>query len=168
MEEDINKALKEIQEEMSTKLLEVGEKEKLFNHKLLTLQKKFMDVTKVKCKEEFKFLSQEGSKIGRDSKNSNDNKNENHKQFLILNNCLSKFEYGLQKELDLSQKNSELVSINHQKCINKCENGIPIQEKIKNCLRECVMESFYRTQEIQAKLEKKVDETLIKLNKHLI
>jgi hypothetical protein len=167
MEEDINKVLKEIQDEMSANLKQLQEKEKLFNHKLLTIQNKFIEVTKIKCKEEFKFLSKEGSKVRGDPKNSED-KNENHKNYSELNKCLSRYENGLQKELDLSQKNAELVSINHQRCINQCENGNPSQMKIKNCIRECVIESFNKTEKIHSNLEKKVDETLIRLNKFLI
>lgn len=172
MYEQMNKALKEIEHEMADKILINEQKGKMFNQKLLILQQKFLDLAKIKCKENLKWFLKEGSPTstvkGVEFRVSKYRIKESEKHFNDLSNCLSKYENGIKQETLMSQKNLELVSINHNKCLNDCENGNPTELKIKRCFKACINDSLEKTQKIHNEMERKIDDTLFRINKLLV
>ena len=164
------KILSEIQNEMEEKVKRAEFNENLFNKKIHVLQRKLLQTAKLKCKDVYKFFEKNGEptinengvqfKLG-------ENEKENLAHYRELEVCVAKYDYGVQKEMHDQHKKAQEISDSHYTCLESCDQKITQIEK-KSCFRDCINISFSKSDEIQKKIEKKVDDAIIKIDKLLI
>lgn len=157
----MNKIIDELNQELNSMMTESERNESTLNEKLRQLQEKMVNVIKNKCSEAYDWFE-------RNKFNMNERQNtpDGAKYIRELQECASKFDYGLRNEMINAEKEISSLSDNHNSCSQNCMgNQSNDDATIKVCLKRCFSTTFERTTLLQSNLSKKVDDVIFNLNK---
>ena len=167
----IHKVFNEIGAEYRDKLLEADKNEEIITEKLRDTQEKLINVIKVNCKESFDWFqnnaTQEKKADGIAFQLDDSKRQEGQKFIEQLQECYTKYDYGLRQELLNSQNEMNIITDDHQSCSNFCvetsENKL--DQEIKQCFQNCFTQTFDKTRQAQSRIIGKIDDVYNNLNK---
>ena len=163
----MNRLFTELGNEVGPQLRDSEAKEQTINERLKALQEKMMSVVKVKCNEAYSWFEKNAVQSESGFKITEENKNEGQKYMKELQECSSKFDFGLRDEMMVAEQDISKISDSHQTCSTSCiENPESKQDaEIKNCFKSCFDQTFNKTDKIQVRLVQKIDDAIFNLNK---
>ena len=104
----------DIQKEMSEKIKKIELNEQVFKNKLIILQKKLLQIAKLKCNDTYMWFEKLGEPYV-DEKGAlqlkfGKNIEENKSYYKELEKCVSKYDYGVQFEMQIQKRKNKEIS----------------------------------------------------------
>ena len=166
----------DIQKEMSEKIKKIELNEQVFKNKLIILQKKLLQIAKLKCKDTYMWFEKLGEPYV-DEKGAlqlkfGKNIEENKSYYKELEKCVSKYDYGVQFEMQIQKRKNKEISESNNLCIESCDKKqYDLKQAFaqkKSCLKECISTSLNKNLDLKNILEIKIYEAIKKIDKQLL
>ena len=162
----------EFEREIASKLSNAEQYEFSINDRLKKFQELVTKTIKEKCKTSFDWIQentiQETKEIGIQFVLKDRSKMEDaQKYFKDLKQCSAKFDFGLSREIENTQREISIINDEFMSCSKTCvsKEESKNDSEIKNCLRNCFDSSLEKNKLIQNNIEGKIDDIILKMNK---
>jgi hypothetical protein len=142
---------------------------KRFNQNLLEIQKRIVEIAKVKCKAEYDWLVESGNLTYDDQgfkvKIHDNRMIDADAKLGNFSTCLSKNDMGLKDFFDKVNQRLGNLHQDNQVCLDSCVNYEKDKTdlEIKNCMKSCLIGSYDKLNIIFSAVESKIAEVLPKL-----
>jgi hypothetical protein len=157
----MNRILNELSQDLNTMMLNSEQNESTLNDKLKQLQERMISVMRTNCSEAFNWFEKNKFNLKETQATP-----EAAKYMRELQECASRFDYGLRGEMMNAEREMNSLNNNHNSCTQNCMADQSNDDaSIKVCLKRCFSATFERTSSLQQNLSKKVDEVIFNLNK---
>jgi hypothetical protein len=159
--ERMNRILSEINQDLTIMMVNSEKNESTLNDKLKQLQEKMIRLITTNCSEAYEWFEKNKFNL-----KENQMGPEGVKYMRELQECASRYDFGLRNEMLSAEKEMNSLTNSHVSCTQNCmENQSNDDDTIKVCLKRCFSNTFEKTSALQSNLTKKVDEAIFNLNK---
>ena len=171
MNDRIKNILSQLQNEFIQKLMESQAKEEEIREKLQIVQEKIIDKVKSNCKQYVEWFDKftkavETPQGTRYELTDPKKQNEFNKFSKEYQQCINKYQSGIDKAVKSSEMESKAIQRVHDDCIKKCiDNSTNSDEEIKGCIRGCFNSATNEMERIWLDLDMKINETLVNMRK---
>jgi hypothetical protein len=166
MEDRFNRINKEVMSEMSDKFKEIDTKGKNIDSSLAGLQKNFFEKLKIKCKDQYNWIIQNGKineSEGGFEIDIDDTIPGYEKKLEEFYQCSDKYSFGANEFFEKMNRSQQAINYEIGYCIENCFSGPNNNSNsddivMKNCVRECYSNATINYSKLFTDIDKKIAE----------
>ena len=158
------KIFQEVQDEEKVKMEKIQNQTKNIHNDLIIIQKRIIDITRDSCKNEYKWLEQNGDIILDDSGfrviMKDNYRNEEEIKLKELSICLENNDFGLKNYFDKVNIRLSSLNSNFDLCLDSCveHEDDKIDSDIKICMKNCFSSNYNDYNQVFSNIENKIAE----------